>query len=285
MKFNDDDFEDNAPKSDSTVIKKTVKTSTGLGGAPLESEVSIDIPFNIMIEGLPNDDYHDFKGISASGLKQAFKDPKLYAYKDDLMRLPSPALDMGNAVHESLLEPDKFDIKNYKLTPSNITKLEIMINNGKVMFDYILSKTQNERSLFFKDNGFIRKVRPDSYDVEKGIIYDVKTTRYNSKSKFIKDAYELGYHLQAAFYIDTLKEAGFKVEHFAFLVIPSESPCEPFAIQLTDRFISDGRASYTDVLTRTMEYDNAKGQVFFHVMDLPQWRINQLEKIKENYEQ
>lgn len=271
MNFNDDDFEEKKE------IIIGVDFASGSDFSVIDGKV---LPqFNTMIEGLPNSEYHSFGAISASGLKQAFKDPKLYANKDKLMRLPSPALDMGTATHEALLEPQFYDADNYKLTPANHTKLEIMINNGKVMFENILCQTENEKSLFFQDNGFIRKVRVDAYDKEKGILYDVKTTRYNSKSKFIKDAYDLGYHLQASFYLDTLRLAGFKADYFAFLVIPSESPCEPFAIQVSDRFIEDGRAIYSEVIENIMNYDKTNDSVYFHTIDLPQWRINQLENI------
>ncbi len=229
---------------------------------------------------LSNEDYHKTYGLSASGLKMAFKDPKLLAKKDLLMRLPSPALDMGTAVHEALLEPDKFNINNYSLTPANIKKLEVMINNGKVMFDYILSKTQNEMSLVIKDDGFTRKVRVDAYDEKNGIVYDAKTTRYNSKSKFIKDAYDLGYHIQSAFYLDTLRMAGYKADYFAFLVIPSESPCEPFALTVTDRFIEDGRGVYGEVVEKVLGYKESDEQVYFDEIDLPYWRLKALGEIE-----
>lgn len=230
---------------------------------------------------LSNEEYHKIEGISASGLKQAWKDPKLYFLKHKLKRIPSPALTMGTALHEALLEPDKFDINNYQLTPANKTKLEVMQNNGKVMFDYILQNTKNEMSLIVEDEGFTRKVRVDAYDEANGIIYDVKTTRYNSPSKFIYDAYEYGYHLQSAFYIDTLKLAGYKAEAFAFLVVPNESPCEPFAVQITDRFIEDGREIYTEVVQNILEYKSSNKEVFFRMMDLPRWR---LEQKGEDYE-
>ena len=227
---------------------------------------------------LSNEEYHKIEGISASGLKQAWKDPKLYFKKDRLKRIPSPALTMGTTLHEALLEPDKFYIGNYDLTPQYRTKLEVMINNAKVMFEYILKNTINEHSLFVSDEGFTRKVRVDAYD-ERGIVYDLKTTRYNSVSKFMRDFYEFGYHLQAAFYLDTLRMAGYKADFFAFLVVPSENPCEPFALQVSDRFIEDGRATYTEVLQNMLNY---KGEeVYFRVIDLPQWRINQLG---EDYE-
>ncbi len=243
-----------------------------------EVEEDKSIKFNTFIhpDNLTNEEYHNIEGISASGLKQAYKDPKLYIKKSKLMRLYSPALDMGTATHEALLEPKKFDISNYKLTKSNLEKLEVMINNGHIMFDYITTKTQNEMSLFVKDNGFIRKVRVDAYDENLGVIYDVKTTRYNSPNKFIKDAYELGYHLQAAFYIDTLRMAGVKADYFAFLCVPSESPCEPFAVQITNRFIEDGRSAYTEVIENINNYKRSNNSVFFRQMDLPKWRLEQL---------
>ena len=76
---------------------------------------------------------------------------------------------------------------------------------------------------------------------------------------------------------DLLKLAGYKADYFAFLVIPSESPCEPFAVQVTDRFIEDGRAIYGEVVDNIMNYDKSRDSVYFHTIDLPQWRIKQLE--------
>ena len=232
-------------------------------------------------EFISNEEYHKVEGISASGLKMAYKDPKLYDLRGLLKRVPSPALDIGTAIHEALLEPEKFDINNYNLTKANIEKLEIMIHNGKLMFDYITSETMNEMSLFVQDEGFIRKVRADAYDAEKGIIYDVKSTRYNSPSKFMNDAFDLGYHLQSSFYLDSFRLAGLKADYFAFLVIPSESPCEPFAVQITDRFVEDGRGTYTEVIENIIAYDQSRKSVYFKVMDLPTWRLKQLGEIDE----
>ena len=150
------------------------------------------------------------------------------------------------------------------------------------MFDYITRHTLNEQSLLVQDEGFIRRVRVDAYDKTMGAIYDVKTTRYNSPTMFIKDAYELGYHIQAAFYIDTLRLAGYKADYFAFLVVPSESPCEPFAVQITDRFIEDGREIYTEVIENILNYKQTNESVYFKMMDLPNWRLKQKALEDEN---
>lgn len=253
------DFEDDKPKKSNIIYNKFISPNN-----------------------LSNEDYHNLEGISASGLKQAWKDPKLYSKKKLLKRLPSPALNMGTAVHEALLEPDKFSLLNYNFTPANLEKVQIMINNAKVMFEYITKNTLNEMSLLVQDEGFVRKVRVDAYDKNLGAIFDIKTTRYNSPTMFIKDAYELGYHLQAAWYIDTLKLAGFKANYFAFLVVPSESPCEPFAVQITDRFIEDGREIYTEVVENILSYKETNESVFFRMMDLPEWRLKQKALEEEN---
>ena len=222
---------------------------------------------------LSNAEYHKAVGISASGLKTASKDVKLYFKKHLLKRLDSTALDIGICVHEALLEPKKFDWLNYNFTPKDKEKVEILINNGKVMFDYILKNTLNEHSLFVQDDGFIRKIRADAYDPIKGIVFDVKTTRYNSVSMFIKDAYDLNYHLQCSFYLDTLRMAGYKANYFVFLVIPSESPCEPFAVIVDDLLIEDGRECYTEVLANIQEYNKTNEDIFLHNMSMPVWRM------------
>jgi len=248
----------------------------------IELDIS-GVRYNELIppDDLTNEEYHKSDGISASGLKQAWKDPKLYHFKDKLKRIKSPALEMGTALHEAVLERDNFDIRNYRLTPANQDKLLIMINNAKVMFDYIVKKTLNEYSLFVQDEGFVRKCRVDAYDKDNGIVYDLKTTRYNSPSMFMRDFYEYGYHLQAAFYLDTLRLAGFKADYFAFLVVPSDSPCDPFAMTVTDRFIEDGRETYTEVLENILNYKKQGGyQVYFREVDLPTWRLKQLGEIE-----
>lgn len=52
------------------------------------------------------------------------KEYKLYANKSKLKRLPSPALEMGTALHEALLEPDNFRISNYSNYCYNIFNIQ-----------------------------------------------------------------------------------------------------------------------------------------------------------------
>ena len=234
-------------------------------------------PFNKLIppRELSNERYHSLAGISSSGLKDARTDPKLYFKRDKLMSMPSPALELGSAVHKGLLEPETYNEDKFNLTPLGAQKARIMINNGKVMFDRYLRDTLNEYSLFVRDDSLIRRVRMDAYDKANGIIYDVKTSKCTDKFSFKDEAYRLNYHLQAAFYTDTLKLAGFKADFFVFFVIPNESPCKPFAFYATQRFIEDGRAAYTEVLEHIKAYKGGE-DVLFNELDLPRWRLEQL---------
>ena len=234
-------------------------------------------PFNKLIppRELSNEKYHSLAGISSSGLKDARTDPKLYFKRDKLMSMPSPALELGSAVHKGLLEPETYNEDKFDLSPLGAQKAHIMINNGKVMFDKYLRDTLNEHSLFVRDDGLIRRVRMDAYDKANGIIYDVKTSKCTDKFSFKDEAYRLNYHLQAAFYTDTLKLAGFKADFFVFFVIPNESPCKPFAFYAKQRFIEDGRATYTEVLENIKAYKGGE-DVLFNELDLPRWRLEQL---------
>lgn len=238
-------------------------------------------PFNKLISPkvVSNEEYHSLEGISSSGLRDARTDPKLYFKRAKLMSMPSPALELGSAVHKGLLEPADYNEDKFDLTPLAVQKSRIMINNGRVMFDEYLSKTLNEYSLFVKDDGLVRRVRMDAYDKKQGIIYDVKTSKCTTEARFRDEAYDLGYHLQAAFYMDTLRLAGFKADFFVFFVIPNESPCKPFAFYTTQRFVEDGRAEYTEVLENIKGYDASNESVLFHELDLPRWRLKQLGEI------
>jgi len=199
------------------------------------------------LDYLSNEEYHKIEALSASGLKMMAKSFRLYYLKHALLRTYSPALDMGTALHEAVLEPERFDIDNYpEITAAQSNSLRCMINNTNVMFGYILNHTENEASFLCEDKELEvkRKIRVDAYDRAKGIVYDLKSTRHGTPKQFEREAYELGYHIQAAWNLDTLKFMGLPAKHFAFLVTPSISPFEPYAYVVTKELLEEGRAQY-----------------------------------------
>lgn len=231
---------------------------------------------------MSNEVYHKIEGVSSSGIKKALTEPQLYLKKSQLMQMHSPALEKGSALHEAVLEPEHFHISKYDLMPADEQRLKVMINNSKVMFNYILKNTANEHSFIMFDEvlGVTRKVRPDAYDEPNGIVYDLKSTQYNDPAKFARDAYRLGYHVQGAWYLDTLTAMGYNAKHFAFLVQPSENPFEPFAFEMSQDLIEDGRAIYAEMLGTVLDMkQRGDHRISFKQLDLPQWRREQLGMI------
>jgi len=179
-----------------------------------------------------NTEYHaDTSAISASGLKLFMRSPAHYwaAYLDPdrIERQPTPAMRLGTATHCAILEPDAFDDR-YMLRPDGINA---RTNEGKAHLAAIaesgmeiltpddfalitgmaesfrrhpisaglLSKPhQVEQSIFAEINGVRCKCRPDY--ISDSFIMDVKTTRDASIEGFGKQAWNLGYHIQEAFY-------------------------------------------------------------------------------------
>lgn len=73
---------------------------------------------------------------------------------------------------------------------------------------------------------------PDGYEmkalvdmlpkVQNGWAFDLKTTC--DAAKFEKQAYDLGYDLQAAWYMRILNLCGAKIEHFGFYIVETDAP-------------------------------------------------------------
>lgn len=104
-----------------------------------------------------------------------------------------------------------------------------------------------ESSLFAIDEEFgcTRKCRPDWLIPSARMIVDVKTAQDWRPRGFARAAYNYGYHMIAAYYIDTfgLYEA-VEVEHYVFLVVASDAPYEVASYTLDRDSIEQGRKEY-----------------------------------------
>ena len=79
-----------------------------------------------------------------------------------------------------------------------------------------------EQSYQWKDNqtGEICKSRPDFHTNDGTLIVDLKTTSDASELGFQKSVHNFRYHVQAAFYLRSIKEA----EQFVFIAVESKPP-------------------------------------------------------------
>ncbi len=199
-----------------------------------------------------NAEYHaDTSAISASGLKLFMRSPAHYyaAYLDPnrVERQPTAAMKLGTATHCAILEPTEFS-KRYMLRPDHINA---RTNDGKaelaaiaasgieiltpddytqimrmaesfrrhpVTRDLFGQMYQAEQTFYADINGVRCKCRPDF--LTDGFMMDVKTCRDASADGFGKQAWNLGYHIQEAFYRRVAGHDG----RFLFGAVESDRP-------------------------------------------------------------
>lgn len=218
----------------------------------------VDKEKNIKTGELPymsNDEYRKIRAISASDVKTMKESIDRFLFQNKLMREQSEAFVVGTMLHEAILEPDKFKFSSYRVAAKKASSIRAMINNAKVVFSRVLAGSQSEMSFVAKDDIFFRKCRPDAYNKDKGILFDVKSTRYGTVDEFIRyDLNKFGYDIQAAWYIDTLRLLGYPANFFAFLVVQSMNPYNVYAVSLHQSMIEQGRSKYQDILNKYMEY-------------------------------
>lgn len=226
-----------------------------------------------------NENYHSRPEISASGLKTIHK-KSVYHFLNQ-RPFSSDSLALGTAVHEAILEPKEFDkkyaivdyiprgegymkkrkeqqedhkgkellyISNDKEQPGNIIlniKRQFMDNDLAIFY----TKGDIELSHYGMHNGVPVRVRPDVKG--DGWISDIKTCQDNSPRAFLRDIYNYGYHLQAAFYSDAL---GFDPKRFRFIAIETKHPFSVVVYGLSDEMIDKGRLAYQNALEEWNEY-------------------------------
>jgi len=237
------------------------------------------------IYDLPIREYHKLKAISRSAISELKKSPLHYWEKfinpEPKEEKSHPALNLGNAVHTLVLEPEKFldefavmekvDLRTTK--GKEYQKLFDENSQGKIILkeeDYLLAKNISqeilnhpsvsvilkdsfsvEKSIFWidEDTELVCKARPDIWSHSLGVIFDIKTTNDASPENFMYSIRKYNYHIQAAMQIDAIfKNTGEMVKGFSILAAPTEAPHKPYIYMLDDDTIKQGRYEYQSAL-------------------------------------
>jgi len=275
-----------------------------------------------------DDFYHNSPGISASGLKQIDKEcPETYKHaKDAGPQEKTEALIVGNAIHKFILENDDFEdeflfapvdkktdrkwkifANEHKEDPQIILRAKDgeMLNgiltslrrpkdtSGTNTYDGIVinKNTTREKAIYVVDHerNIIIKVKVDiNMD---GMFLDLKSTKNAKPDIFMKDAANLGYGIQAAFYINTARMAGEKANMFGFIAVEKEAPYMHSVIILEDNDIQLEMSKVNrllDVYAWCLNNDNWYGyngvdqasgaQPLFVVKAMPSWHRYALEE-------
>lgn len=274
-----------------------------------------NIPFDTMIEGMSNADYHNFGGLSST--KFPLIDLSVRAFNNrHLFDFSKPVYDEGSLCHDCILLPHLVDdmyiesptvgldtLAAQQLRDENpekmivgqgdIEKYQTLAKLVRVIVHFInFDTTKKEVSFFHKheETGLIFQIRPDIYNPKIGLLFDVKSTRANNHKEFNKIIEEYDYDLSIAFYFDVLKMCGYKVnlEYTGWVCVPKSKPNIPFVFRCSDELMEKGRSKYQRLLTKYVDYKKSekelgKDDLNLIYSDIAEKVAHSFEYRKENY--
>ncbi len=205
--------------------------------------------------------YHNDKRISASMLKLAHTKTMAHVYAQffdpDREPVSSSSLEFGTMFHCAVLQPERFD-DWFVVMPDGLDR---RTKEGKQLWADIQASGKDPVRIgdWERQVKMAAKIRelPDFVDIlannpifegcvytksarakfdifvppctrwPRGLIADIKTAKDSSPLWFGRDACRLGYHIQAAHYIDTVREGLGLLDDPEFMIFASEKT-EPF---------------------------------------------------------
>ena len=224
-----------------------------------------------------NEQYHaDHSHVSHSMLS-VFRQSRRVYYDRFVGRTQAPpeptaAMRLGTLVHLAILEPDVFATQ-CRVAPlvdrrtkagkeiaaqfeaENSGKIIITHEEGEVtgrIFDAVASSAKAKQLLSLdgdietsirwndRESGMQCKCRPDKL-ISSGLILDLKTTRDASPRCFSRSCAALGYHRQAAWYLDGSREVLDANHNFAFIAVETSYPWTVAVYELDKEAIELGR--------------------------------------------
>jgi len=288
MELFSDDF-----KEDDHIVKDNKKVddvfdSHNYAKSANEIDEHSDIPFDTMIEGMSNDDYHSFGGLSST--KFPLMDLSIRAFENrHLFDFDKPVFDLGNLCHDCILLPelvadgyiesptiglDTLQAKKMRddnpdkmvVGQGDIEKYETIAKLVRLIVHFIsFPQTKKEVSFFHKhkETGLTFQIRPDVYNPDIGIMYDVKSTKANTHREFSKIIEEYNYDLSLAFYCDVLKMCGYNIDtnHVGWICVPKIKPNIPFVYRCSPELLEKGRSKYQRLLAKYVEYKKEEQKV------------------------
>ena len=236
---------------------------------------------------IPASEYHAHPAASASKLKKLWSSTPAHLKADTEAFEPSAAMIMGTLAHSLILEPET-PLPGIVVQPDEYEPGKKWTRAAKVCKEWeadqkakgllvlkadewkdalgmaeavawhplahdLLVCGKPEVSLCAHDsaNGLDIKARIDFLPNSGGAIVDVKTTVDASERGFMRRAYDLGYHIQAALYLD-LWNALMPTEprtEFYFIAVENFAPYAVNVFKASAEFLSKGREDYKAALT------------------------------------
>jgi len=256
----------------------------------------------ITADKLTNAGYHAKKDfISSSDVKMVYG--STLAHWKSKTYASSSAMQLGTAIHSFVLE-NGFDIirgpetrrgkawtelqeeanaDDYTLLTASDYDLargiadSVLFHPAGQRIAYDNDSTINEASFFATDpdTGLKLKCRPDSYWQENGVLYDIKSCRDASERGVTADFNSFGYPIQAAFYMKTLRLAGYSAEQFVFINVEKTGRYEVSTNILSPEYLAWAESALDETLRKIADANDAQvwdtGWNETRVIDLPRW--------------
>ncbi|MDG9858458.1 PD-(D/E)XK nuclease-like domain-containing protein [Pseudomonas nitroreducens] len=262
---------------------------------------------------LSNEVYHGGEGVSKSQLDLIRKSPALFQWAKSAPEdeEKKAALNMGDAVHAILLEPNRF-AEQYAIGPADAPRntkagkekweefeaglsgqTVLTADEGrkiKLIRESVLAHPQArwlietegdaEASIYWNERstGLLARCRPDKTINRLGWLVDVKTTA--DIEKFSRSAYDYRYHVQDSFYSDGYEaQFGEQPAGFVFLVVSTSIDCGRYPVRL---FAMDteakmaGRQAYLEDMATYADCMQSGEWSGLETLSLPYWAKEKL---------
>jgi len=261
-------------------------------------------------DGVPFADYLAWEATSVHDLLNLRRSPQHFRFAKDNPPEPTPAMRFGTAAHSWILTPSvapdeilvapKVD-RRTKVGKEAWAEFEARANGRTVVTEdeaHTLAKMagavaaspaaqvaldaaeRREVSCAWADpagSGLMMRGRPDA--LGDNLIVDLKTAQDASPDAFARTAAHFGYHAQAAYYLDGLRNLGYCDEQavFLFVVVEKTPPFGVAVYALDDEAIEAGRAQYEDAWRtyRSCRASNSwpsyPGSQKIETLSLPRW--------------
>lgn len=258
---------------------------------------------------IPNEQYHSGPGISKSQLDLVRKSPSLLQWSKTAPEdeEKKSALNVGDAVHALLLEPERFKAE-YAVGPENAPRntkagkekwaefeaslkpgqtvltaeegRKIQLIYGSVMAHpnarwLVDAKGDAEASIYWNDpeTGLLCRCRPDKVLTEHNWIVDVKTTA--DMNKFARSVYDYRYHVQDPFYCEGYRQHFGEVPAgFLFLVVSTSIEAGKYPVRLfclDDDAKAMGYRDMREDLATVAECERSGDWPGIETLSLPRW--------------
>lgn len=265
------------------------------------------------------EDYHgDVDSISRSSIMELKKSPfhywNSYLNPNKPKKEPTDAMNIGNALHTLVLEPELFD-KRFMLAPEKVllkdvgrekyeaykAQLERIENklDDKILLtakqyeminkmhdsirnhrqaSHLLNGAECEQSLFWVDEhtGIRCKIRPDIW--QSSIIADIKTIDDASERSFQYAMVDHGYHIQAAMIKEGIREViGYDIDAVVFIVVEKKFPYTVATYVLDQISLDYGLVDFKNQLLKLKSCRDTNNWEGYEnkVISLPNWAFTQ----------